>query len=89
MNEVNCSESGAAKRSVFNRFVMRLKWLWPWLIVKWMYCEIENGSLILKKEGTQYLWKVYLTYAAVLFCNQCLSWIGYPHKRGNFFICDA
>ena len=32
MNEVNCSESGAAKRSVFDRFVM-----W-WKIPRGAYC---------------------------------------------------
>ena len=90
MNEVNCSESDAAKRSVFDRVVMRLRWFNPWLIVSWRYCEKDNiGLRVLKYEGRTYLWRALVIYLFLLSASFLIALTGIDHPKGDFLIVDA
>tara|TARA_R110002020_G_scaffold471097_1_gene697538 strand:- start:3085 stop:3357 length:273 start_codon:yes stop_codon:yes gene_type:complete len=90
MNEVNCSESDAAKRSVFDRVVMRLKSFNPWLIVGWRYCEKDDiGLRVLKSEGATYLWKALVIYLFLLAASFFIELTGIDHPKSDFLIVDA
>ena len=69
------------------RRVMRIWWFRPWNIVKWVYVEEDkNGMAVLKKQGTNFLYKVLIMGAVLWVCNFGLALIGVENHKATLGI---
>jgi hypothetical protein len=74
----------------FDLFVMRLKELNPWRIVKWIYTESDyKGAKLLRSEGVTYLWRALVIARVLWAANFSIALTGVQNIKSNFFIVDA
>jgi len=86
----NFQETRKTLRRLIDRFVMQIKLLNPWQIVKWMYTESDDKGLrLLKSEGTTYLWRALVIAGFLWAANFLIALTGVQNVESDFFIVDA
>lgn len=75
---------------LLQRFKLNMRWINPWLIVGWRYCERDEiGLRVLKAEGTTYFWRALVTAGTLWIVSILIALTGIDHPKNDFFIVDA
>ena len=89
-NKAEAKANSVRVKSPFQRLVVRLRWINPWLIVGWRYCEQDDfGIRVLRKQGTTYLWRCMVTAGVLWVANFLIDATGMPQNKSDFFIVSA